>query len=76
MTKLSIKTDGGPPRGQPRGDRRHAGLCPGGRRVGRPGQVPGAHREARVDKALNGTDATQDQKKQIVGILQAAFAAT
>jgi len=30
--------------------------------------------EKRVDKALNGTDATQDQKKQIVGILQAAFA--
>ena len=29
--------------------------------------------EKRVDKALNGTDATQDQKKQIVGILQAAF---
>ena len=30
--------------------------------------------EKRVDKALNGTDATQDQKKQITGILQAAFA--
>lgn len=30
--------------------------------------------EKRVDKALNGTDATQDQKKQIVAILQAAFA--
>ena len=29
--------------------------------------------EKRVDKALNGTDATQDQKKQITGILQAAF---
>ena len=29
--------------------------------------------EKRVDKALNGTDATQDQKKQIVGILKAAF---
>ena len=29
--------------------------------------------EKRVDKALNGTDATQDQKKQIIGILQAAF---
>lgn len=29
--------------------------------------------EKRVDKALNGTDATQDQKKQVVGILQAAF---
>jgi len=30
--------------------------------------------EKRVDKALNGTDATQDQKKQVVSILQAAFA--
>lgn len=29
--------------------------------------------EKRVDKALNGTDATQDQKKQVTGILQAAF---
>ncbi len=29
--------------------------------------------EKRVDKALNGTDATQDQKKQITDILQAAF---
>ena len=29
--------------------------------------------EKRVDKALNGTDATQDQKKQIIGILQTAF---
>ncbi len=29
--------------------------------------------EKRVDKALNGTDATQDQKKQVAGILQAAF---
>jgi Spy/CpxP family protein refolding chaperone len=32
------------------------------------------HIEKRVDKALNGTDATQDQKKQVVGILKAAFA--
>jgi len=30
--------------------------------------------EKRVEKALNGTDASQDQKKQIVGILKAAFA--
>ena len=30
--------------------------------------------EKRVDKALDGTTATQDQKKQITGILQAAFA--
>lgn len=30
--------------------------------------------EKRVDKALDGTTATQDQKKKITGILQAAFA--
>ena len=30
--------------------------------------------EKRVEKALNGTDASQDQKKQIVGIRKAAFA--
>lgn len=30
--------------------------------------------EKRVDKALDGATATQDQKKQITGILQAAFA--
>jgi Spy/CpxP family protein refolding chaperone len=30
--------------------------------------------EKRVDRALDGTTATQDQKKQITGILQAAFA--
>ena len=29
--------------------------------------------EKRVDKALGGTDATQDQKKKIVDILQTAF---
>jgi len=29
--------------------------------------------EKRVDKALNGTDATQDQKKKVTEILQAAF---
>ena len=29
--------------------------------------------EKRVDKALSGTDASADQKKQVTGILQAAF---
>lgn len=29
--------------------------------------------EKRVDKALNGTDATQDQKKKVTEILQTAF---
>lgn len=32
------------------------------------------HLEKRVDRALSGTDATAEQKKQIAGILQSAFA--
>ncbi|MBS0550744.1 MAG: periplasmic heavy metal sensor, partial [Proteobacteria bacterium] len=31
------------------------------------------HIEKRVDKALNGTDATADQKKKVSGILEQAF---